>query len=297
MKTFIKVLIVLGILAIVLILSANYFISRIIDRDSVVRVVEENLNTRLDLKDINVNIFSTTPSLKLNDVKFAPRDEYADEGVHIDERSELESATVTLTSVKFNVDVVHLFRSGDEIISEISIGESSSISEAGALDKFKSSLSTLSDIGVDLKFLSEKIELQNEITLKTLFVDGKISFIDDINLETANYRLSLTKNSWFDLGSNDHKFQGYFLLSADESEKILNKVDKYIDEKTSDATDNGYSVDKKKIKEKLLKGLIRDNRILIDFISQGNINDPEVNFSSVPESLEKIVEEAVRDLQ
>jgi len=54
MKTFIKVLIVLGILAIIIMLSANYFISKAIDRGSVVKVVEENLNTRFDLKEISI---------------------------------------------------------------------------------------------------------------------------------------------------------------------------------------------------------------------------------------------------
>ena len=274
-------------------LSANYFISKAIDRDSVVKVIEENLNTRFDLKEININLFSTTPSLKLNDVKFAPRDEYADDQVNIEDRPELESAIVSLTSIKFNIDIVHLFRSGDEIISEISIGEGSNISEAGTLDKFKSSLSTLSDIGVNLEFLSENIELQKDVEIKTLFVAGKVSFLEDLNLETADYDLTLTKDSWFDLDDNSHEFQGNFLLSTDESEKIFNKVDKYIDEKTSKATDNGYSVDKNKIKDKLFEGMIQDDRIYVKFTSHGDISEPEVSLSSSPESLEKIVEDAL----
>jgi len=75
----------------------------------------------------------------------------------------------------------------------------------------------------------------------------------------------------------------------------IENIDKFIDEKTSQVTDHGYSIDKKKIKNKLLSGMIKDGRIFVDFISQGDISDPEVSLSSSPKSLEKIVEEAVEE--
>ncbi|NOR45148.1 MAG: hypothetical protein GQ534_06125 [Candidatus Delongbacteria bacterium] len=295
MKTFIKVLIVLGILAIVVMLGTNYFISRIFQRDAIVKVVEENLNTRFDLKDVSVNIFSTSPSIKLKDIKFAPRDKYADDQIDADDRPEITSEFVYLSELKLNIDIAHLFQSGNEVISEIVIGKGSSISDAKTLDKLRSSLAVLSKTGFDLDILSGKIELQDDVEVKTLFVDGKISFLEDLNLEATDYDLALAKDSWFDIEDNSHKFHGNFLLSKEESEKILENIDKYIDEKTSKATDNGYSVDKNNIKDKLLSGLVKDDRIIIDFISEGNINDPNVSLSSAPESLEKIVEDAVKE--
>ena len=295
MKTFIKVLIVLGILVIVVMLGTNYFISKIFQRDAIVLAVEENVNARFDIQDASVNIFSTTPSIKLEDVKFAPRDQYADNLVDVEDRPEITAEFIHLSELKFNIDIAHLIKTENEIISEIVIGEGSSISDAKTLDQLRSSLSVLSKTGFDLDILSGKIELQDDVEVKTLFVDGKISFLEDLNLEAADYNLSLTKDSWFDIEDNSHKFHGNFLLSKEESDKIIVNIDKFIDEKISKATDNGYSVDKKNIKDKLLKGLVKDNRILINFTSQGNINDPEISLSSAPESLDKIVEDAVKE--
>ncbi|MCK4981076.1 MAG: hypothetical protein KAS62_11820, partial [Candidatus Delongbacteria bacterium] len=282
------------ILAIIIMLGTNYFISKIFERDAIVKSVEENVNTRFDLKDVSVNIFSTKPSIKLKDIKFAPRDEYADDRVDVEDRPELTSEFVSITSLELNVDVIHLIKSDDEIISEITIGEGTSISEAGTLKKLQSSLSEFSKAGFDLDMLSEKIILQDDIEVRTLFTENKVSFLDDLNLKAVDYDLTLTKDSWFNVENNDHEFHGNFLLSEDGSDKVLENIDKYIDEKTSDAIDNGYSVDKKEIKDKLLTGLIRDDRILIEFVSQGNINDPVVTITSTPESLEKIVEDAVK---
>jgi hypothetical protein len=295
MKTFVKVLIVLGIIAIVIMLSVNYFISKMFEREEVVFVVEENLDTRFDVKDIDVNIFSTTPSIQLEDIKFAPRDQYADDQVKVKNRPEIDSENVYLSKLELNIDIPHLIKTEGEIISEVIIGKGSSFNSSETMDQLLSSFDNLSKLGIELDGLSDKIVLDDDVEVKTLFVDGKISFMKDLNLVTGDYDLTLTKESWFDLDNNEHKFNGYVMLSKNSSDKIFIQIDKLIGQKTSQATDRGYSVDTKKIKDKLLADLVKDNRIVIKFISQGNIFDPEVSISNAPGSMEQIVEEAIND--
>lgn len=295
MKTFIKVLIVLGILAIVIMLSVNYFISKMFDREAVVFAVEQNLDTRFDVQDISVNIFSTTPSIHLEDIKFAPRDQFADDQVKVKDRPEITSENVYLSELELNIDIPHLIKTEGEIISEVIIGAGSLINNSGTIDQLVSSLDNLSKLGIELDDFSDKILLDDDVEVKTLFVDGKISFMKDLNLGTGDYDLTLTKDSWFNLENNEHKFNGYVMLSKESSEKIFKQLDKIINEKTSKATDNGYSVNKQKIKDKLLADLVKENRIFVKFISQGNISDPKVSISNSPGSMEKIVEEAIKD--
>lgn len=295
MKTYIKVLIVLGILAIVLMLGTNYFISKIFERDAVVKAVEENINTRFDVQDISVNIFSTTPSIELNEIKFAPRDQYADDQVKVKDRPEIASENIYLSELEINIDIPHLIKTEGEIISEVIIGKGSSLNSSEIMDQLISSLDDMSKLGIELDDFFDKIVLDDDVEVKTLFVDGKISFMKDLNLVTGDYDLTLTKESWFDLDNNEHKFNGYVMLSKNSSDKIFIQIDKLIGQKTSQATDRGYSVDTKKIKDKLLADLVKDNRIVIKFISQGNIFDPEVSISNAPGSMEQIVEEAIND--
>ena len=295
MKTFIKVLIVLGILAVLFMLGVNYFISSMFEREAIVLAVEENIDTRFDVQDVDVNIFSTAPSIKLEDVKFAPKDQYVDDKIRVEDRPEITSETVYLRNLELNIDIVHLIKTEKEIISEITIGEGSSVSSSGILEGLKSSLSGFSDAGFDIDILSDKLTLDADLEIKTLFVDGKISFLKDLNLKALDYDLSLTKESWFNIEDNSHQFQGMFLLSEDRSKEIFKDIDNIIDEETSPAIDNGYTVDKNEIKDKLLEGMVKDDRIYVKFTSTGNINDPEFTLSSSPESLEKIVEGAVKE--
>jgi hypothetical protein len=294
MKTYIKVLIVLGILAIVLMLGTNYFISKIFERDAVVKAVEENINTRFDVQDISVNIFSTTPSIELNEIKFAPRDQYADDQVKVKDRPEIASENIYLSELEINIDIPHLIKTEGEIISEVIIGKGSSLNSSEIMDQLISSLDDMSKLGIELDDFFDIIVLDEDVEVKTLFVDGKISFMKDLNLVTGDYDLTLTKKSWFDLDNNEHKFNGYVMLSKKSSNKIFIQIDKLIGQKTSQATDRGYSVDTQKIKNKVLADLVKDNRI-IKFISQGNIFDPEVSISNAPGSMEQIVEEAIND--
>ena len=102
-----------------------------VQRVSVRNVPIENL-TNIRIKDIILGGF-----------------EYADDRVDVEDRPELTSEFVHLSELKLNIDIVHLIKNENEIISEIVIGEGSSISDTKTLDKLKSSLSVLYKTGFD----------------------------------------------------------------------------------------------------------------------------------------------------
>ncbi|NOR45149.1 MAG: hypothetical protein GQ534_06130, partial [Candidatus Delongbacteria bacterium] len=182
-----------------------------------------------------------------------------------------------------------------EVIYNITIGKNSFISGLVALEKLKTTLATLSKIGLDLKILSEKAELTKDAETKIKYKEGKVSFLEDLTLETKGYDLALSKDSWFNILNNQHNFNGNLLISKGESEKILKEVDKFIDEQSAKIKNKEIEFDTEKIKKELLTGLVQDGRIKIGFSSKGDISDPKVKITAVPPSLSKIIQDAVTD--
>jgi len=175
-----------------------------------------------------------------------------------------------------------------EALYNLTIGKSSFLVALVAMEKVKSSLSALDQMGLDLSILSKKAVVSKDANTKIRYKDGKISFEEDLKVETSDYDISISKDGWFNVLNNQHQFSGNLLVSKSESDKLLKNVDSYIDDQVSKA--KGVKIDKAQVKKDLLSGIVKDGRVSIDFSSKGDISDPDVKVTVLPPSLTKIIQ-------
>lgn len=175
-----------------------------------------------------------------------------------------------------------------EALYDLTINEGSFLVALVAMEKVKSSLSTLDQMGLDLSLLSKKAVVKKDANTKIRYKEGKISFEEELKVETGDYDITIAKDGWFNVLNNQHSFKGNLLVSKSESDKLLKNVDSYIDEQISKA--KGVKIDKAQVKKDLLSGIVKDGRVSIDFSSKGDISDPDVKVTVLPPSLTKIIQ-------
>lgn len=175
-----------------------------------------------------------------------------------------------------------------EALYDLTIKEGSFIVALVAMEKVKSSLSTLDQMGLDLSLLSKKAVVEKDANTKIRYKDGKVSFEEELKVETGDYDITITKDGWFNVLNNQHSFKGNLLVSKSESDKLLKNVDSYIDEQINKA--KSVKIDKAQVKKDLLSGIVKDGRVSIDFSSKGDISDPDVKVTVLPPSLTKIIQ-------
>lgn len=175
-----------------------------------------------------------------------------------------------------------------EALYDLTIGEGSFLVALVAMEKVKSSLSTLDQMGLDMSLLSKKAVVNKDANTKIRYKEGKISFEEELKVETGDYDITIQKDGWFNVLNNQHSFKGNLLVSKSESDKLLKNVDSYIDEQISKA--KGVKIDKAQVKKDLLSGIVKDGRVSIDFSSKGDISDPDVKVTVLPPSLTKIIQ-------
>jgi hypothetical protein len=176
-----------------------------------------------------------------------------------------------------------------EAVYALSIGKGSFIQALVALEKVKSTLNTLEKVGINLDILSKKAVLQKDADTAIRYKDGKVSFEEDLKVLTADYHVRILKQSWFNVMNNQHEFKGDLTVSEAESKKLLEQVDKFIDDSMKDVKIKGVKIDKQEIRDELLAGVVKDNRIFIEFVSKGDISDPEVKVTFMPANLTDLI--------
>ncbi|MBN2858591.1 MAG: AsmA family protein [Candidatus Delongbacteria bacterium] len=444
---FVVFVIVVGLFAV------KIYLEKYFDKDIIVKAVEAETNSRFELTDVSIGIFSFTPSLEIKGIKLGKRDKYADDKVHIDERPAMEGETVSVENIELKANLIPLFdkrfelnkfiiqrpvarltlgeegqnnlspllgqpsgkaaaeepaetvekeaeapeaeapaepqapqeefsakdvpiaatmnqigiengevdiffkttqqrflisdffmvidkididpkdlanhnkatvtfntniaifnkekseqaklslrsnadvrpldpRTGKvepEAVYSVSLGKGSFIQALVALEKVKSSLATLEKVGINLDILSKKAVLSKDAETAIRYKEGKVSFEEDLKVLTADYDVVIQKASWFNVMNNQHSFKGNLTVSEAESKKLLDQVDKFIDDSMNDIKIKGVKIDKQEIKDELLSGVVRDGRIFIEFESKGDISDPDVKVSFMPVSLTDLI--------
>ncbi|MBN2857101.1 MAG: hypothetical protein JXN63_01730, partial [Candidatus Delongbacteria bacterium] len=196
-------------------------------------------------------------------------------------------------SVRSNADVRPLDPKTGKIEPEavyaVTLGKGSFIQALVALEKVKSTLATLEKVGIDLDILSKKAVLNEDAKTAVRYKEGKVSFEEDLKVLTNDYDIVIQKESWFNVLNNQHMFKGEITVSEAESKKLLSQVDKFIDDSMKDVDLKGLKIDNEEIRNELLAGAVRDNRIFLAFTSKGDISNPQVKVSYTPASLTELI--------
>jgi hypothetical protein len=454
LKWLFRIVLAIVFIVVVGLFAVKIYLEKYFDKDIIVKAVEANTNSRFELSDVSIGIFSLTPSLEIDGIKLGKRDKYADDKIHIDERPKMESEIISVEkvelkanliplidkrfelnkfiikrpvarlvlgeegqdnlspligqstgtdrtsapsepsgaeqaeeqvteaaaettepqsdftakdipiaadmnqigiengevdilfkttqqrflvsdffmvidkididpkdlaahnrayvtfntnlsifnkekseqaklSIKSNADVRPLDPKTGKIVPEavyaVTLGKGSFIQALVALEKVKSSLATLEKVGINLDILSKKAVLSADAKTAIWYKDGKVSFEEDLKVLTADYDIVIQKESWFNVLNNQHMFNGEITVSEAESEKLLAQVDKFIDDSMKDVDLKGLKIDNKEIRNELLAGAVRDNRVFLAFTSKGDISDPQVKVSYTPASLTALI--------
>ena len=88
--------------------AVKIYLEKYFDKDLIVKAVEAETNSRFELEDVNIGVFSLTPSFEIDGIKLGKRDKYADDKVHIDERPKMEGEIVSVEKVELRANLIPL---------------------------------------------------------------------------------------------------------------------------------------------------------------------------------------------
>ena len=97
-----KILIGLGAffgLLLVTLIGVSIYLSTLIDEDFIVAQLEAGMNSRLEIKKLNIGLFSAVSTISLEGVKLGVRDDYANQGVPQKDRKPMEKAIIEAGSI------------------------------------------------------------------------------------------------------------------------------------------------------------------------------------------------------
>lgn len=80
-----------------------------ITRDFIVSKIEKSINCRMQLEDIDINLFGLSGTVDLDGVILAKRDELANSKVPHDEREAIEEGEIHLETVSFDISIWEIF--------------------------------------------------------------------------------------------------------------------------------------------------------------------------------------------
>ncbi len=100
-KWIIRIIFILVIVTI----AGFFFAKSYLNRDYLVAAIEKSINSRIQVKDIDVNLYGFTGTVDLNDVIITQRDSDADQKTPHDQRTPIEKGDIHLKSASFNISI------------------------------------------------------------------------------------------------------------------------------------------------------------------------------------------------
>lgn len=99
----------IALLLIVLIVGGFFLAKSFITRDFIVSKIEKSINCRMQLKDIDINLYGFSGTVDLDGVILARRDEMANSKVPHDEREVIEDGEIHLEKASFDISIWEIF--------------------------------------------------------------------------------------------------------------------------------------------------------------------------------------------
>jgi hypothetical protein len=234
-------------LLIVLTIAGFFFAKSYLTRDYLVAAIEKSINSRIQVKDIDVNLYGFSGTVDLNDVIITERDDLASEKIPHDKRDPIENGDIHLDSVTFDISIweilskkilvekidfdgvtlnLTLYENGDTSIEKLFAKPRSERDEIEKPKKFNAKenekfITTINEINltnVDLNLIVEKTQLMVKgrgVYLNLLDINVNPKQLDTVN--NAKIKVGGT----FDLQSLDSKQDYGKIISSGESDFTL----------------------------------------------------------------------------
>lgn len=98
----------LAVVGLLLLCAVSLSTKLLLSKEFLVQEIEDSINSRVQVGEMDVSLFSVPAKVTLKNVLLAKRDSVADEKVDYSDRNELKSGVITLESVSFEVSLWEL---------------------------------------------------------------------------------------------------------------------------------------------------------------------------------------------
>jgi len=155
-----------------------------------------------------------------------------------------------------------------------------------AFKKLKGSTEQLNKIGINLDFLKDDILLSSDSKVKVEYNYGKVTFLNDLVINTEDSSMVAEAKSWVNINSYDHLINGSIRLAPNHTKTIEGQVDDVLRPGVNAIVGGlpanirstlGDKLNVETMRNNILKPA-RDeqNRILLGFQSSGKLTSPSV---------------------
>lgn len=155
-------------------------------------------------------------------------------------------------------------------VSDLTIKKGSAINTFPMIEKLRELLSGVDTAGVDLDDLQIRGDLTRDAGTRIAGHAGKFELKKNLVLPLTDTDFIFAAGSWLDSGADQHRLRGAVMASDELTAKLTKKVDDYLRKKAK-----GFYSDS--LTELVLQPAMRDGRIAFDFVSEGDLGDPEVD--------------------
>lgn len=170
-----------------------------------------------------------------------------------------------------------------EVFFQVDLLEGSNVDAIPLLDKVASKLRKLEDYGVALGDLTLQGDLKKEALVRFRYKDEVFTLTDASRFEFADFTLSLAEGSWYDADDDQHRFETGIRSSEALTEAALARVERLVEEK--------LKLPAKPFRELIGRYLLENDRLQLEFVSEGELGSPEVTMATPLPSLEEILKE------
>ena len=233
-------------LLVVVSIAGFFFAKSYITRDFIVAKIEKSINSRIQIKDLDVHFYGLVGTVDLKDVIISQRDSNADDKVPHDQRSKIESGDIKVKSASFNLSIweilskkilveeidfdgmvvnVTLFEDGDSSIEKLFAKpdkkkRSKKVKKFNANDneKFVTMIKEIKFSDLEVNLIVEKTQLAvkgSGIDIELLDINVNPKQLDTVN--NAKVKVSGT----FDLHSLDTDAEYGMIVARGESDVTL----------------------------------------------------------------------------
>ncbi|MGJ8657817.1 MAG: DUF748 domain-containing protein [Akkermansiaceae bacterium] len=199
------------LLLIVITIAGFFFAKSYLTRDYIVAAIEKSINSRVQVKDIDVNLYGLRGTVDLNEVIITQRDESADQKTPHDDREPIEKGDIFMKSASFNISIweilskkilvekinfdgvtlnLTLYEEGDTSIEKLFAKPNHDKSDkqkkfnAKENEQFITTINEITLTNVDLNLIVDKTQLAVEgrgVNLHLLDIDVNPKQLDTVN--------------------------------------------------------------------------------------------------------------------
>ena len=173
------------------------------------------------------------------------------------------------------------------IVYNIKIAKGSYIYGTVLSNLLSAIVNALRGAGINLE--SATIEsLQRNARMHITYRAEIITLREKVHLFATSFDFELNPGSWYSIDNNDHYFNGSIIIYRKEVSRIITGIDDFIRGVVPD-------IETKKVRNRILGPLLKNEKMFIPFTSKGNIKNPFVELGLELPSIPRILKDYVKE--